>query len=149
MTELGVDLSPLKDRMRELQDEGRTVSWVADVTASPRLSGLLAFGDTVKPSAREAIDALKAQGVGVALLTGDNTGSAALVARELGIAEVHAEVLPADKARIVTTKVPQLWDFHAYQLLGLPRRPSLALPFRRPNVLKSPSPLLSHPLLRL
>jgi Cu+-exporting ATPase len=86
-----------------LQDEGRTVSWVADVTESPRLVGLLAFGDTVKATAREAIAALKAQGVDAILLTGDNAGSATTVSRELGIADFRAEVLPEEKARIVAS----------------------------------------------
>jgi Cu+-exporting ATPase len=101
MNELQVDLSLLLPRAGQLQREGRTVSWVADVTGTPRLLGLLAFGDTVKPGAGVAIAALKAQGVESILLTGDNAGSAAAVARELGIAEFCAEVLPEDKARIV------------------------------------------------
>jgi Cu+-exporting ATPase len=101
MKELAVDLSPLENRARGLQDEGRTVSWVADVGGPPRLLGLLAFGDTVKPAARGAIASLKAHGVESILLTGDNTGSAKLVAHELGIADFRAEILPEDKARIV------------------------------------------------
>ncbi|MEJ6022133.1 heavy metal translocating P-type ATPase [Ramlibacter sp. PS4R-6] len=101
MKELGVDLSALQARARELQDQGRTVSWVADITAAPQLLGLLAFGDTVKPTARDAVAALKDHGVESILLTGDNTGSATAVARELGITDFRAEVLPEDKARIV------------------------------------------------
>jgi Cu+-exporting ATPase len=103
MNELQVDLTPQQARARELQDEGRTVSWVADVTDSPQLLGLLAFGDTVKPTAREGIAALKAQGVESVLVTGDNAGSAAAVSRELGITDFRAEVLPEEKARIVAS----------------------------------------------
>ena len=66
-----------------------------------RLLGLLAFGDTVKPSAREAITRLHALGIRSVMLTGDNRGSAEAVARELGIDDVHAEVLPGDKAAAV------------------------------------------------
>ncbi len=101
MSELGVQMGTLSARAQELEHLGRTVSWVADVTAQPRLVGLLAFGDAVKPQAREAIEKLRRIGVRSALVTGDNKGSAAGVALALGIDEVHAEVLPEDKARIV------------------------------------------------
>jgi len=101
MTELKVDTTPLAARAAQLQAEGRTVSWVADVTAQPRLLGLLAFGDTLKPSAAAAISALRAQGLHTLLLTGDNAGSATAVASQLGLDEFRAEVLPEEKARIV------------------------------------------------
>ena len=101
MQELGVDLTALTARAATLQDEGRTVSWLANVSSSPRLIGLLAFGDTVKPSARAAIERLHAQGVRSVLVTGDNRGSAAAVGASLGIDSIEAEVLPADKATIV------------------------------------------------
>ena len=101
MQELGVELGALSSRGAELQGQGRTVSWVADVTAQPLLLGLLAFGDTVKPTAALAIAKLKEQGVRSVLVTGDNRGSAKAVADQLGIDEVRAEVLPEDKARIV------------------------------------------------
>jgi Cu+-exporting ATPase len=101
MRELGVDLSPLAQRAAQLESEGRTVSWLADATAAPQLLGLLAFGDQAKATARQAVEALHAQGVKSAMVTGDNAGAAAAVARELGIDEVRAEVLPQDKAAIV------------------------------------------------
>jgi Cu+-exporting ATPase len=101
MRELGVPLGTLTVRAQELEHLGRTVSWVADVTAQPRLVGLLAFGDAIKPQAREAIEKLRRIGVRSALVTGDNKGSAAGVALALGMDDVHAEVLPEDKARIV------------------------------------------------
>ena len=103
MRELAVDTDPLSARAAQLEAEGRTVSWLADLTVvgSPQLVGLLAFGDTVRPSAREAVERLRAQGVRVILVTGDNRGSAAAVARVLGIDDVHADVLPGDKAAIV------------------------------------------------
>jgi len=102
MGELKVETAPLAARAAQLQAEGRTVSWVADLTAGPQLLGLLAFGDTLKPSAASAIAALHAQGVRTLLLTGDNAGSATSVARQLGLDEFRAEVLPEDKARIIT-----------------------------------------------
>ncbi|HSV36168.1 MAG TPA: heavy metal translocating P-type ATPase [Ramlibacter sp.] len=101
MEELQVDLQALAPRAAQLQGEGRTVSWVADVTGAPVLLGLLAFGDTVKPTAAAAIGKLRAAGVRSVLVTGDNRGSAQAVAAQLGIDEVRAEVLPEHKAGIV------------------------------------------------
>ncbi|WP_093162106.1 cation-translocating P-type ATPase [Variovorax sp. YR216] len=102
MRELSVPLGKLDARAQELQSEGRTVSWLADVTDRPVLLGLLAFGDTPKPTAAAAIQQLHAQGIRTALVSGDNRGSAEAVARALKIDTVRAEVLPEDKAAIVT-----------------------------------------------
>jgi Cu+-exporting ATPase len=103
MQELGVDTGSLAARGRELAGEGRTVSWLAaQMDGAYALLGLLAFGDAVKAGAREAIAALHAHGVKTVLLTGDNRGSAEAAARALGIDEVNAEVLPADKAQAVS-----------------------------------------------
>jgi Cu+-exporting ATPase len=101
MKELGVDLTPLSEQAEKLQGEGRTVSWIADVTHTPKLLGLLAFGDTIKANAQLAVRSLHEQGVRCVLVTGDNRGSAKAVAAHLGIDEVRAEVLPEDKANIV------------------------------------------------
>jgi Cu+-exporting ATPase len=65
------------------------------------LLGLLAFGDAVKATAREAVARLHQLGIATVMLTGDNHGSAQAVARELGIQDVRAEVLPGDKAAVV------------------------------------------------
>ena len=83
-----------------LQHEGRTVSWLINADSATIL-GLLAFGDTLKPSAKTAIERLHRMGVKTALLSGDNHGSAQAVASALGIDEVYAEVLPTDKAKII------------------------------------------------
>ena len=101
MDELKVDLGSLALPATQLQGQGHTVSWVADVTAAPVLLGLLAFGDTLKPAAAAAVAKLRAQGVRSVLVTGDNQGSARAIATAIGIDEVRAEVLPEDKARIV------------------------------------------------
>ena len=104
MQELRVDLSALESQAVELQQNGRTVSWLAEVNAvsgGATLLGLLAFGDAVKASAPSAIRALQAQGVRTVLVTGDNRGSAEVVAALLGIDDIRAEVLPQDKAAIV------------------------------------------------
>ncbi|MBW8722877.1 MAG: heavy metal translocating P-type ATPase, partial [Polaromonas sp.] len=104
MQELGLDLNAfaaLHARAKELEAQGRTVSWVAEITASPRLLGLMAFGDTLKSTAAPAIARLHALGIQTALVTGDNRGSAEAVAQQLDIDLVHSQVLPQDKAAIV------------------------------------------------
>ena len=102
LRESGADAGGLATESGQFERQGRSVSWLmqTDPTGT-RLLGLLAFGDTVKPSAREAIARLHALGIRSVMLTGDNRGSAEAVARELGIDEVHAEVLPGDKAAAV------------------------------------------------
>ncbi len=101
MREIEVDVTPLTGQASELQSQGRTVSWLADISDEPRLLGLLAFGDQVKPSAAAAVAALQAQAVRTVLITGDNRGSAQAVGKALGLDEVRFEVLPEDKAAIV------------------------------------------------
>ena len=101
MQELKVDVSAFAERAQALEAEGRTVSWLADVTSAPQLLGLLAFGDTLKASAAPAIASLHALGIQTALVTGDNQGSAEAVAKQLGIDIVHYQVLPEDKAASV------------------------------------------------
>ena len=102
LRELGADAGALADEAREFELDGRTVSWLMrKAVGGAEVLGLLAFGDAVKPSARAAVARLHALGVRTVMLTGDNRGSADAVARELGIREVHAEVLPGDKAAAV------------------------------------------------
>ena len=101
MNELLVSTESLAATAKQMQQEGRTVSWLADVTDAPTLVGVLAFGDTVKASARQAIAQLQGLGIETVLVTGDNQGSADAVARALGIDQVRADVLPEGKAEIV------------------------------------------------
>jgi Cu+-exporting ATPase len=104
LRESGADAGALADAAARYEGEGRTVSWLlrkGDDGAPTQVLGLLAFGDTVKPSARRAVERLHALGVRTVLLTGDNAGSARAVAAQLGIDDVRAEVLPADKAAVV------------------------------------------------
>jgi Cu+-exporting ATPase len=102
MAEERVATAPLDAGAHAAQAAGRTVSWLArrdgDATT---LVGLLAFGDTVKPEARAAVDALRARRIRTILVTGDNAGSANAVATALGLDDVRAEVLPGDKAAVV------------------------------------------------
>jgi Cu+-exporting ATPase len=104
MAELGVDLSPLAARAAELQTLGRTVSWLADVSGeSPELLGLVAFGDRLRDGAIEAVQRLHAQHVRTVMISGDGRASAEGVAHLLGIEEVHAEVLPGEKASLIAS----------------------------------------------
>ena len=103
MRELGVDLAPLEALAAEHQRQGRTVSWLAELgdAAAPSLLALLAFGDTLKPTAAAAVRHLQRLGLRTVLVTGDQPGAAQAVALALGIDEVRAEVLPADKAAVI------------------------------------------------
>ncbi len=98
LEERGVDTAPLRARIEALQAAGRTVIGIA---REGTLLGVLALSDALRADARETVAQLKAAGVRVALLTGDNARAARRVANEAGIEEVHAEVLPADKAETV------------------------------------------------
>ena len=110
MQELTVDVSALASAAADWQARGCTVSWLAEVPSGaaadgsavlPRLLGLLAFGDAPKASAAAAVTALQKLGIRSALITGDNAGSARVVAQALGITDVHADVLPEHKSAIV------------------------------------------------
>ncbi len=83
--------------------EGHSLSWLARLGDAPEVLGWLAFGDELKPTSAEAVVALHALGVRTVLISGDHRAAAESVARQLGIDEVHAEVLPEDKARIVAS----------------------------------------------
>ncbi len=118
MVERGVDLAAFAALAAAQQADGRTVSFVAlapapsgiggggqrgqgDATVQARAMGMLAFGDAIKPGAAAAIAALHQLGVRTVLLTGDNAGAAASVARSIGLDEVRAQVLPEQKAEAV------------------------------------------------
>jgi Cu+-exporting ATPase len=103
LNELGIRLPPeLAARAHELEAAGNTVSWLMQRNPqAPAALALIAFGDTVKPTARAAVERLAQMGIKSVLVTGDNRGSAASVAKALGIDEFHAEVLPDDKARVI------------------------------------------------
>ena len=91
MTENKIDLGELGARSEELQGAGRTVVHLA---VGGKLVGLIAIADAVRPTAVEAVRAIRARGVEVAMLTGDNQGTAERIAKSLGINKVFANVLP-------------------------------------------------------
>jgi P-type Cu+ transporter len=103
MREIGADTGALDAQAAAHQAEGRTVSWLAQIAAdgSAQLLGLLAFGDAVKPGAADAIAGLKQLGVRTLMISGDTLACARAVGSQLGIDEVHAEVLPGDKAALI------------------------------------------------
>ena len=107
MDELKVDMSRLADQASELQARGATVSALAERSASGvSLIALMAFADEPKPGAKEALAALRARGMTIVMISGDNQGAAEAMAYRLGLkpkngedgGEVMAEVLPAEKA---------------------------------------------------
>jgi Cu+-exporting ATPase len=102
LRELGLEEDGLLPDAQRLERQGKTVSWLVGSDGGQwRLLGLLAFGDTVKATAAAAVARLHQLGIKTVMLTGDNRGAAEAVAKELGIEEVRAEVLPGDKAAVV------------------------------------------------
>ncbi|WP_130907149.1 heavy metal translocating P-type ATPase [Pseudomonas sp. Sample_16] len=101
LEESGLNAGALAESAAAWETEGRTLSWLIEQKPEPRVLGLFAFGDTLKPGALQAVQQLSARHISSHLLTGDNRGSANVVAQALGIRDVHAEVLPADKAATV------------------------------------------------
>jgi Cu+-exporting ATPase len=100
LEQVGVDTGDLAQRAEALRSEGQTVIFVA---ADGRPAGLVGVVDPIKVSTPEAVRALHAEGVRLAMVTGDSRTTARAVARKLGIEEVHAEVLPERKVEIVKT----------------------------------------------
>jgi len=98
MEERNIALAGLVDRSAELAARGNTPMFVA---VDGRAGGIVAVADTIKPTARTAIERLKELAIEPVMMTGDNERTAQAVASELGIKRVFADVLPADKARYV------------------------------------------------
>jgi len=94
MTENGLTLETWMDEISRLQKEGKTAMLVA---IDGSMAGIIAVADTVKEGSAEAIRALHAMGLKVAMITGDNRQTADAVARQVGVDTVLAEVLPGDK----------------------------------------------------
>jgi Cu2+-exporting ATPase len=95
-----VDMASLEAESERLAGGGRTVVHVA---RAGKLVGLIAIADAPRPTSAAAVEALKARGVEVAMLTGDNRATAERIGRELGVTTVLAEVLPGQKAEQVKT----------------------------------------------
>ena len=87
-----------KKLFSDLSSKGNSVSFLL---VENKNVGIVAQGDQIKPEAKSMIEALKKQGIKPVMLTGDNRQAAAVVANHLGIEDVHAELLPEDKEKIV------------------------------------------------
>ena len=98
LDEAGVDTADLEAIAASLREEGATAILAA---VDGRPIGVIAIADPVKASAPTALRALQADGIRIVMLTGDNQATAQAVARRLGIDEVKAEVLPAEKGDVV------------------------------------------------
>jgi len=98
LTSRGIETRTLNDQAERLRGDGATV---INMAVDGKLAGLFAIADPVRPSTRDALKALAADGVKVIMLTGDNRTTASAVARALGITDVEAEVLPDQKSAVV------------------------------------------------
>jgi Cu2+-exporting ATPase len=98
MHDAGIDAAPLATEAQRLRELGQTVMFLG---IDKRLAGLISVADPIKSTTLEAIGQLRASGLRIIVLTGDNAVTAAAVAKQLGLDEVKAEVMPADKYKEV------------------------------------------------
>ncbi len=98
LEDAGVDAKPLAEKAEALRRDGQTVMFVA---VDGRAAGLLGVTDPIKASSLEAIESLHREGIRIVMLTGDSRLTAEAVAKKLGLDDVVAEVLPAEKAEVV------------------------------------------------
>jgi Cu+-exporting ATPase len=98
LAELNIDAAPLAAKADEMRCDGATAVFLA---VNGKVAGVVAIADPVKSSTPAALAALKAEGIRVVMLTGDNRTTALAVAKRLGIDEVEAEVLPDQKSAVV------------------------------------------------
>ncbi len=98
MADQNIDLGDLTAKADDLRGQGATALFIS-VDGKP--GGIIAIADPIKPTTRAALDSLRADGIHIVMLTGDNRTTAEAVAHQLGIDDVKADVLPEDKHRIV------------------------------------------------
>ncbi len=98
LEEQGVDTTPVASEAERLRNDGATAIFIG---VDGKAAGAIAIADPVKPSTPEALAALKAEGVRIVMLTGDNWTTARAIAKQLGITDVEAEVLPDQKSAVV------------------------------------------------
>ena len=98
VADLGLPGGQAGEMANERRDRGETVMFVM---IGGRMAGIVSVADPVKDTTPQALKALRAEGLRIVMVTGDNQRTARAVASPLGIDEIHADVLPADKARII------------------------------------------------
>ncbi|MCL6519053.1 MAG: cadmium-translocating P-type ATPase [Armatimonadetes bacterium] len=113
MDQFGIEYTEYTDKVRTFQQDGKTVVMIA---YNRTLAGIIALSDTVRESARRAFEDLRSAGVErILMITGDNEATARAVARDLGVDEYYAELLPQDKVDIVRLLVER---FHKVAVVG-------------------------------
>lgn len=120
--ERNIPFSDLDERISRLENQGKTVVLVA---INEKLSGLVAIADTLKKTTKNAIEQLAKMGLNVVMITGDNKRTANAIARQVGIKNVLAEVLPQDKADVVK-KLQEKGEVVAFVGDGINDAPALA-----------------------
>ena len=98
LAEHNLDIASLKTEADTLRADGATAIFVA-IDSAP--AAIIAIADPIKPTSAQSVRALKADGIRLVMMTGDNRTTALAVARQLGIDDVEADVLPQDKAHVV------------------------------------------------
>ena len=98
MTKEKIEINQVREKVESLEDQGKTVMMLAK---GKKVIGIVAVADTIKETAREAVEELKRMHIQVCMITGDNERTARAIASQAGIGRVFAEVLPEDKAKYV------------------------------------------------
>jgi Cu+-exporting ATPase len=111
MKERGISLNGMGEKADKLFSEGKTVMFLS---LASKAIGIIALADTLKPNAREAVQAIQQMGIETVMITGDNRRTAEAIAREVGIERVLAEVLPEHKAE----EVKKLQDNRVVAMVG-------------------------------
>lgn len=104
MEQSGADISAYSDRANKAAEGGAIPLYIA---ADGKVVGMFTLADPVKPTSREAIEQLHGMKIKTVMLTGDNAATAEAIRAQLGVDEVQAELMPADKARIVGEMMAQ------------------------------------------
>ncbi len=122
MQESGIDIRTMENELETLQLQAKTVVMVA---VDKKLAGLIAVADAIKEGSKESISALKNMGLKVTMLTGDNKKTARAIAKEAGVDEILAEVLPEGKSEEIK-KLQKNGDIVAMVGDGINDAPALA-----------------------
>jgi len=115
----------VKEKIFQLENEGKTVMLIASPNSPDRIRGIIAVADSLKRGARSAIEELKKMKLNVVMITGDNPGTADIIARQIGIKRVLADVLPQDKA-VEVKRLQERGEIVAFVGDGINDAPALA-----------------------